>query len=132
PIGAYDFCPSPDKSVSVAWGFAEPAEQAMIYQAHLDAARDAVAAIAAEIGQARTGAGGGGGSTPGHVGWLEFTHYTARRTQITVESGVTKVTQDASIPGDPDLHTHFLIPNAVFCDDGRVGSLHTARIAGFI
>ena len=35
-------------------------------------------------------------------------------------------------PGDPDLHTHFLIPNAVFCESGRVGSLDTAAIAGMI
>jgi len=42
------------------------------------------------------------------------------------------LTQDASAPGDPELHTHFLIPNAVFCDSGRVGSLDTAAIGGFI
>ena len=39
---------------------------------------------------------------------------------------------DGGIAGDPDLHTHFLMPNAVFCDSGRVGSLDTAAIKGFI
>jgi len=131
PIGSYDFCPTPDKSVSVAWAFARPAEQAMIFHAHIDAARETVAYIAAEIGQARAGADREE-VTPGHVGWVEFTHFTARRTQIAVENGETKVLPDFSVPGDPDLHTHCLIPNAVFCDDGRVGSLHTAKIAGFI
>jgi conjugative relaxase-like TrwC/TraI family protein len=132
PIGSYDFCPSASKSASVAWAFAAPAEQAMILNAHLEAARDAVAYIAREIGQARTGAGGEGELISGHVGWLEFTHYTARKTQVAIEDGVARFVQDATIPGDPDLHTHFLIPNAVFCADGRVGSLHTARIEGFI
>ena len=42
PIGAYDFCPQPHKSVSVAFAFAQPIEQAMIFNAHLDAARYAV------------------------------------------------------------------------------------------
>ena len=43
-----------------------------------------------------------------------------------------KLAQDEGAPGDPDLHTHFLIPNAVFCESGRVGSLDTAAIGGFI
>jgi len=31
PIGSVDFCLTPDKSVSVAWAFAEDAERAAIY-----------------------------------------------------------------------------------------------------
>ena len=50
PIGSYDFCPTPDKSVSVAWAFADPVEQARIYNAHLEAAREAVGYIAGEVG----------------------------------------------------------------------------------
>jgi hypothetical protein len=34
PIGSYDFSTSADKSVSVAWAFASPAEQARIFRAH--------------------------------------------------------------------------------------------------
>jgi hypothetical protein len=133
PIGSYDFCPTPDKSVSVAWAFASPVEQARIFNAHLEAAREAVGYIGAEIGKARLGEGGRGGAEPGHVAWLEFTHHTARRTQFGInDQGEVTVLQDASVPGDPDLHTHFLIPNAVFCDSGRVGSLDTAAIGGFI
>lgn len=132
PIGSYDFCPSPDKSVSVAWAFAPPAEQALIYEAHISAAREAVAYIAKKIGVAHAETDGEVKFEPGHIGWMEFTHYTARRVQVTVEDGTTKVTQDAGQPGDPDVHTHFLIPNAVFCESGRVGSLHTGMIEGFI
>jgi conjugative relaxase-like TrwC/TraI family protein len=132
PIGSYDFCPTPDKSVSVAWAFANNIEQAQIYNAHIEAAREAVAYIGAEVGQARIGKGGADGYEPGHVGWLEFTHHTSRRTMVSVKDGAVKVEQEEGIPGDPDLHTHFLIPNAVFCDSGRVGSLDSAAIRGFI
>src|SRR3954467_9779081 len=68
-------------------------------------------------------------------GWsspLEFTHHTSRRTPFPVEDGEIRISPNASAPGDPDLHTHFLIPNAVFCESGRVGSLDTAAIGGFI
>ena len=63
PIGSYDFSPSPDKSVSVAWAFASPVEQARIH-AHLEAAREAVGYIAERVGQARMGQGGNGGAEP--------------------------------------------------------------------
>lgn len=132
PIGSYDFCPNPDKSVSVAWAFASKPEQAMIYTAHIEAAREAVAYIGKEVGVARLGHNGEDGVQEGHIGWLEFTHCTGRRVQISMQGGEAKVETDGSVAGDPDLHTHFLIPNAVFCEDGKVGSLHTARIRGFL
>lgn len=132
PIGSYDFCPTPDKTVSVAWGFASPVEQAMIYNAHIEAAREAVGLIADEVGKVRLGDGGKDGSEPGHIAWLEFTHHTSRRVQVTTEKDGAKITADAGFSGDPDLHTHFLIPNAVFSETGKVGSLDTAAVAGFI
>jgi conjugative relaxase-like TrwC/TraI family protein len=133
PIGAYDFCPTPDKSVSVAWAFAGPVEQAKLFNAHMEAAREAVALIGGHVGQARIGKGGEGGSEFGHVAWLEFTHHTARRVMVEIKDGdVAQLKRDQAAPGDPDLHTHFLIPNAVFCESGRVGSLDTAAIAGMI
>lgn len=133
PIGATDFAPAPHKSVSVAWAFANEVEQAQIFNCHIEAAREAVTYIADEIGWARVGDGGRDGEEKGHVGWLEFTHHTARKTSITVDGGVVRVeTQDKAAAGDPDLHTHFLIPNAVFCESGRVGSLNTIALQGFI
>jgi conjugative relaxase-like TrwC/TraI family protein len=127
PIGSYDFCPTPSKSVSVAWALAEPIEQAMIYNAHIEAAREAVGYIANEVGKIRLGEGGMDGTEDGHVAWLEFTHHTSRRVQI--KEG--DITRDLG-SGDPDLHTHFLVPNAVFSESGKVGSLDTAAIGGFI
>ena len=131
PNGSYDFCPTPDKSVSVAWAFAPAVEQAQIYHAHIEAAREAVGSIATEVGKARFGNGGKGGTEAGHVGWLEFTHHTSRRTMVSIEDGEIKIDQKGQA-GDPDLHTHFLMPNAVFTASGRVGSLDTGAIGGFI
>jgi hypothetical protein len=131
PIGSYDFCPTPDKSVSVAWAMAPEAERAQIINAHLEAAREAVAYIATGVGVARTGKGGQGESEKGHVAWLEFTHHTSRPVIVSVEQGEAKV-EDREVRGDMNVHTHFLIPNAVFCDSGRVGSLDTAAIRGLI
>lgn len=114
PIGSYDFIASPDRSVSVAWAFAPPAERAQIFNAHLESARETMAHIAKILGTARTGRGGMGTPEHGHVAWLEFTHHTER-----------------AVPGhkgDPGIHTHFVFPNAVFCPSGRVGSLNTAAL----
>ena len=36
------------------------------------------------------------------------------------------------VAGDPDLHTHFTVMNAVFCENGRVGSMDLDRLEGFI
>jgi TrwC relaxase len=75
PIGSYDFCPTPDKSVSVAWAFARPVERARIFQAHIDAARESVGGVIAEhVGQARLGKGGEDGFERGHDG----DHHAAR------------------------------------------------------
>ncbi len=50
---------------------------------------------------------------------------------VSVENDAITLDQTGQA-GDPDLHTHFLIPNAVFTDAGRVGSPDTAAIGGFI
>lgn len=132
PIGSYDFCATPDKSVSIAWAFSSPVEQAQIYNAHIEAFREAIGYIAKEVGQARLGDGGKDGFEPGHVAILEFTHFTSRRVQIITGAGADATVEDAGLPGDMNLHTHGLIPNAVFCESGRVGSLDTMAIEGFL
>ena len=50
----------------------------------------------------------------------------------TSAAGETVLTTEKGFAGDPDLHTHSLIPNAVFCDDGRVGSLDTRQVGSFL
>ena len=106
PIGSYDFCPTPLPHRSSRRKYSTPTSKPRAKRS---------TDIATEIA------------------WLEFTHHTARRTQFGIDDrGEVTLLQDASAPGDPDLHTHFLIPNAVFCESGRVGSLDTAAIGGFI
>lgn len=135
PIGSVAFCLTPDKSVSVAWAFATPAEQAAIYQAHSDAARDTMAYIEMHMAKASRGKGGSGGYDQGHIGWIEFDHYTSRPTIdiVTQESGKS-ITERViiDVPGDMDLHRHFIVPNAVFCENGRVGSMDLDRLDGFV
>jgi hypothetical protein len=135
PIGSYDFTLTPDKSVSVAWAFAQPAEQAAIYQAHRDAGEAAMAYLETIIARARLGDGGKDGFEPGHVGWISFDHHTARPTLWIARDEDGKRISEAvpvPVPGDPDLHTHFTVMNAVFCENGRVGSLDTAQLHGAI
>src|SRR6185312_3842677 len=122
---------SADKSWSITWAFANPQEQAAIYDAHIQAGREAVAYMAKRIGVVRLGDGGKDGSEQGHVGWIEFTHHTARKTQFAVENGEIVSKTDAAV-GDMDLHTHRLIPNAVFSESGKVGSIDSQGITGFI
>jgi TrwC relaxase/AAA domain-containing protein/CHC2-type zinc finger protein len=135
PIGSVDFCMTPDKSVSVAWAFADAAEQAAIYQAHSDAANATMAYVEQHMGQARVGKGGSQGYEQGHVGWIEFNHYTSRPTvDIVVQENGQNVTERVviDVPGDMDLHRHVTIPNAVFCESGRVGSMDLDRLDGFV
>jgi hypothetical protein len=131
PVGAFGICPSPDKSISVAFAFGSEVERAMIFRAHIESAREAVAWLATEVGQVRKGAGGADGRVRGEVGWIEFTHHTARRTVATIRDGAVAFAEKSGTPGDPDLHTHFLLPGAVFLPDGTVGALDTQAAAGF-
>jgi conjugative relaxase-like TrwC/TraI family protein len=133
PIGSYDFSTSADKSVSVAWAFAPPAEATLIFNAHIEATRAAQAFVIDKVAIARTGKGGAEQAIPGEVRIFEFTHHTGRRVQIsTSAAGETVLTTEKGFAGDPDLHTHSLIPNAVFCADGRVGSLDTRQVGSFL
>src|SRR3954454_8668372 len=135
PIGSVNFCLTPDKSVSVAWAFAEPAERAAIYQAHRDAAHSTMAFIESEMGQASKGKGGRDGYEAGHLGWIAFDHYTARPTLwMAHDQNGERVTESVVVQGagDPDLHTHFTVMNAVFCESGKVGSMDLARLDGLI
>lgn len=135
PIGAVDFCLTPDKSISVAWAFGVPAEQAAIFQAHADAADKAMAYVEMEMAKATKGKGGKDGWDQGHLGWVYFDHYTSRPTvDIETEVDGKRVTELVIVPvsGDMDLHRHHTVTNAVFCENGRVGSMDLDRLDGFI
>jgi hypothetical protein len=133
PVGYVDFTFSADKSVSLAWAFAPTeAERNAIAQAHRDAVHKAMLLVAETIGQARRGQGGRNGAERGAIGWISFDHYAARPTleiarskpDGTVETELVTV----KVAGDPQLHTHVAVPNAVLTPSGRVGSLDTMRM----
>ncbi|AFW02932.1 hypothetical protein BAR24_09390 [Gluconobacter oxydans] len=138
PIGYIDLTWSADKSVSIAFALATTdAERAMILQAHQDAVTAVMAFIETIIGRARKGKAGAGGFEQGHIAWMQFIHFTARPTvdleDTDLSSGET-FTRPVSVmsPGDPQLHTHVVVPNAVVTRSGRVGALDLDRLGGRI
>jgi TrwC relaxase/AAA domain len=135
-IGYVDLCWSVDKTVSLAWAFAPTAaERAIIAQAHHDAVDAAMRHVESEIGRARKGKAGREGFEPGRIGWVRFDHYASRptvevprRDAATGEAYTELVT--LKVAGDPQLHTHVAVPNAVLTESGRVGGLDLQRLEG--
>ncbi|HUZ62959.1 MAG TPA: MobF family relaxase [Acetobacteraceae bacterium] len=129
-ISFVDCCFSADKSVSLAWAFAPTeAERNQIAQAHRDAVASAMSYLAAELGRARKGNGGRDGWESGHVGWAQFMHYTSRPT-LEIANGAQTELVSLKVAGDPNLHTHVALFNAVLTDAGRLGSLDLQRLEG--
>lgn len=135
-IGYVDLCWSADKSVSLAWAFASTeAERAIIAAAHRDAVDAAMRHVERELGRARKGKAGREGFEPGRIGWIRFEHYASRptvevprRDAATGEAYTELVT--LKVAGDPQLHTHVAVPNAVLTAGGRVGGLDLQRLEG--
>ncbi|KQP40336.1 MobF family relaxase [Methylobacterium sp. Leaf106] len=113
-----DLCFSADKSVSIAWALAPTeAERAVIALAVQNAVQTTMAdAVAPQIGRARRGKAGRGGSEAGAIAWLAFDHWTSRPTPGAV--------------GDAQLHIHCPTMNLVLTPDGRVGGLDLQRLQG--
>src|SRR6185312_11208169 len=126
---------SADKSVSIAWAFApSEAERALIMGAHRDAVDAATEYAAGQIGRARKGHGGRDGWEYGAVTWLAFEHHAARPTieVARVDSHGQAYTERLTlkVTGDPQLHTHRVLPNVTLSRSGRVGGLHLGRLEG--
>ncbi len=105
PVAGFDLTFSAPKSVSVAWGLADPETQAKIYDAH----QRALAYV---------------------IGYAEDNVFSSRSGRHSVvEEDVRGVVAAAfdhwdSRAGDPQLHTHVVIMNRVQCDsDGQWRSL---------
>ncbi len=129
-ISFVDCCFSADKSVSLAWAFAPTeAERQQIVQAHRDAVQSAMAYVSEQLGRARRGNGGKDGWEPGHVGWAQFTHHTSRPT-LEIANGEETELVSLKVAGDPNLHTHVTLFNAVLTGSGRLGALDVQRLRG--
>lgn len=122
-IAGVDLCFSAPKSVSVAWAFAATeAERNSILQAHRDARDEALTYVERELGVARNG-------EPGHLAWVVVDHFTARPTvEVTRPDPATGVvaTELYSLPrvGDPQLHSHCVVPNLLATSSGRLLSVN--------
>lgn len=134
-VAAVDLTFSADKSLSIAWALAPTeAERNILAQAHKDAVASTMAVIADELGHARRGKAGSGGTEAGHITWLGFDHYASRPVVPVARTDAegSAYTQFMSVgaAGDPALHSHMLVPSVVITDTGRVGSLDLDTMAG--
>ena len=96
---------SPDKSISALWALADPAMGRQIEQAHDDAVRVALLEIVSK-----------------HANWVARNRFGAREFLAAKTIGAT-FRHGASRAGDPHLHTHCVIFNLGFPDDGTCRSL---------
>ncbi len=137
-ISYMDLTFSAPKSVSLAWAFAETdAERNSILQAHRDARDATLRYIEGEIGRASFGHGRQGGEERGHLAWITADHFTSRPTvAVTRPDPVTGVVDtelhSLKVAGDPQLHTHAIMPNLMVTDSGRVVSINRDLFDGRI
>ncbi len=137
-ISYMDLTFSAPKSVSLAWAFAETdAERNSILQAHRDARDATLRYIEREVGKAGFGHGGREGEERGHLAWITADHFTSRPTvAVTRSDPVTGVVDtelhSLKVAGDPQLHTHCIMPNLMVTDSGRVVSINRDLFDGRI
>jgi len=137
-ISYMDLTFSAPKSVSLAWAFAETdAERNSILQAHRDARDATLRYIEGEVGKAGFGHGGREGEERGHVAWITADHFTSRPTvAVTRPDPVTGVTDtelhSLKVAGDPQLHTHCIMPNLMVTESGRTVSINRDLFDGRI
>ncbi|WP_426960335.1 MobF family relaxase [Muricoccus radiodurans] len=125
-ISYVDLCFSAPKSASLAWAFAETAaERNTILQAHRDARDEALRYVEREVARAGFGHGGREGEERGHLAWVTFDHFTSRPTvAVTRPDPATGVVateiHNVRVAGDPQLHSHCVVPNAMVTESGRL------------
>lgn len=129
-----DITISAPKSLSLAFALAlTEAERAIYAQVHRRTLAETMGQIERLLGQARRGKAGRKGADAGRIAWFAFDHYTARPTteeeKGAVRPAAASVAQP-SITGDPQLHTHVIIPNIVLTDDRHVGGLDLNALNG--
>ena len=121
---AYDLTFSSSKEVGVQWAAEPNAARRAIYEgAHRGAVRDAMEEVGRRLGWTRRGAGSTE-DVPGEIAWIACQHYTSRPV---ADPGGAPVAR-----GDPNLHTHVLIRNAVMAADGGIGALDSMRLNGIV
>ena len=131
----FDLCLSAPKSLSVAWAFAEtPAERNSLLQCHRVARDEALRYIEQEIAHAHLGHGRDGATERGSFAWITVDHFTARPTvEVTRADPVTGVVAtelhtvsagNRRVAGDPQMHSHCIVPNMMVTESGRYVSIN--------
>lgn len=137
-LSYFDLCLSAPKSVSVAWAFAETdAERNSILQAHRDARDATLRYIEETVAKAGFGKGHAEGEERGSIAWISVDHFTSRPTlAITRPDPLTGVVDTeihtVQLAGDPQLHSHNLVPNIMVTESGRVLSVKGDQLRGRI
>jgi conjugative relaxase-like TrwC/TraI family protein len=118
-VAGFDLAFKAPKSVSILFGISEPDVTREVVHAHEAAVREAMAYLEREACGVRRGHGGAIAMRGGGFVAAAFRHRTSRA-------------------GDPLLHTHVVVGNAVQGDDGRWSALdgrllyRHAKTAGFL
>lgn len=132
-IAYYDFTLSAPKSVSVAMALAPTeGERFVIVGAHQEACAVAMDHLQTKIANVRRGHAGSHGVDAGEFGYVSFMHLSSRPTVFIphteadgTPSTIIQEVGNAEVPGDMQIHTHHIVPNAVRLPDGTVGTLDT-------
>jgi conjugative relaxase-like TrwC/TraI family protein len=118
-VAGFDLTFSAPKSVSLLWGLSERGVSDAVRAAHDEAVVDAFGYLERHATKARRGAGGEMRIAANGLVGAAFRHRTSRT-------------------GDPQLHSHVLVANAVLAEDGRWSAPDArllyfhARTAGFL
>lgn len=135
-VSSVDMTFSMDKSWSVAWALSGAEDRAAIHAVHREAAERTLAYMESQLGRIKEK---GERVEGGHLTWIAFDHYTSRPTvdlklAEAGPGGVSTVPHKIrdGAAGDPNVHTHFIVPNCVLMEDGRVGSLDLGQAHGRI
>jgi len=118
-VAGFDLTFSAPKSVSLLWALTDRSVSASVRRAHDEAVVDALGYLERRATKARRGAGGEQRIAANGLVGAAFRHRTSRT-------------------GDPQLHSHVLVANAVLAEDGRWSAPDArllyfhARTAGFL
>ena len=137
-VAYYDMVLSAPKSLGVAWALVEgEAERAGLLQCHRIAVAETMAYVEEQVGTARMGKGGLGGRERARFGWVLCEHYTSRPTTQRVATDPRTGEQytelkSLMISGDPQPHTHAIVPNVQVTESGRIVALDSMAFHGRI
>lgn len=140
-ISYCDFTFSAPKHVSVAWYKAKTAaERHSIVQAHRAAVDAALRYMEKEIACAGFGDGHRqGGIEPAKMAWIRVDHFTSRPTVAVTRADPTTGVVDTELydlapnglmPGDPQLHSHCIVPNLIATKSGRMVAMNRDLLDG--